>query len=50
MSDLLFVIIFTATMLITVVTIALIAESKARRAADDKADRAARDLVQSPSA
>jgi len=47
MSDLLFVIIFTATMLITVVVIALIAESQARRAVDDKADRAAREIVQS---
>jgi len=47
MSDLLFVIIFTAGMLITVVVIALIAEHKAQRAADDKADRAAREIVQS---
>lgn len=48
MSDLLVLIIVTAAMLITVVGIALIAEHKARRAADEKRDRAARDLVQSP--
>lgn len=50
MSDLLFVVIITATMLITVVAIALIAQHKQRRAADDKADRMAREMIQSPRA
>jgi len=50
MSDLLVVVIITAAMFITVVGVIAIGQRKARRAADDKADRMARDLVQSPRA
>jgi len=50
MSDLLVLIIVTAAMFITVVGIIATGQRKARRAADTKADRAAREMVQSPRA